>query len=106
MRDRTDLDAGSSYGRDGMIGESAYGHVDAFAGTSSARGKLAFWVRHCLEAGRGDGEGEGDLATECGGGGVDAGDIDEDAGTETVFGEGGGVFVDGHLVGGTGVVEV
>ena len=63
-------------------------------------------MRHCVDAGWGDGEGEGDLATECGGGGVDAGDIDEDARAETVFGVGGGVFVDGYLVGGAGVVEV
>ena len=60
---------------------------------------------HGLEAGGGDAEGEGDGAVEemsCGG---EGGDVDEDAGAETVFEEGEGVFVDGQLVCGAGVVE-
>ena len=50
---------------------------------------------HGLEAGGGYAEGEGDLAVEDGGCGGDGGDVDEDAGAETVFEEGEGVFVDG-----------
>ena len=60
---------------------------------------------HGLEAGGGYREGEGEFLAEEVGGGGDGGDIDEDAGAETVFGEGGGVFVEGYLVCGAGVVE-
>jgi hypothetical protein len=63
-------------------------------------------VRYGLDAGGGDAEGEVDWVVEycCGGGGF--GYVAEDAGAETVFGVGCGVFVDGYLVGGAGVVEI
>ena len=50
---------------------------------------------HGLETGGGDAEGEGDGTVEemsCGG---EGGDVDEDAGAETIFEESEGVFVDG-----------
>ena len=60
---------------------------------------------HCLETGRGDGERERNGPAEDGGGSVDAGDVDQDAWSQAVFGKGGGVFVDGDLVRRAGVVE-
>ena len=63
-------------------------------------------MRHSLEAGGGDGEGEGDFAAEDVRRGGGLRDIDEDTGAEAVLGESGGVFADSELVGGARVVEL
>lgn len=80
--------------------------MDAARGAGARGGQLAVRVRQRLQAGGRDAEGEGDVFAEDDGAGGGAGDVAEDARAEPVFGVGGGVFVDGDLVGGAGVEEV
>lgn len=83
---------------DGVVAKRAHGHVDTLDRTGARRGQFAIRMCHCLQPSRRDAEGESDGVAEDIRACVGPGDVDEHAGPEAVFGEGGAVFVDGALV--------
>lgn len=103
---RPDGGAGAADVLERVVGVRRDAHVDAAFGAGAGGGELAVRMRHGLEAGGRDAEGEGDLLPEDGGAGVDVRHIAEDSGAQAVFGVGRGVFVDRDLVCGSRVEEL